>query len=123
MGDVCLLKYSSALGKHTFRLCRVVEVLPDEEGKNRMCRVSMRPRDAREKPRVYTSKTPLEMLVGVQRLAVILPVEEQGAGSPAQQESSRVQLQGAGVLPVLGKEVAIRRGGHSCVQADFFQPQ
>ena len=78
VGDVAHIKYSSRFAAPTFRLCRVTEVYPDHEGRVRTCDVAMRPRRAGESgSRSYVFKTPNIIPVGVQRLAVLLPKEEQ----------------------------------------------
>ena len=78
VGDVCLLKYSSKFATPTFRLCRVASVAPDQEGLVRTCNVAMRPRRVGESgSRTYRYKEPTILTVGVQRLAVLLPAEEQ----------------------------------------------
>jgi hypothetical protein len=77
-GDVCHIKYPSKFASPTFRLCRVKSTFPDPEGVVRTCQVVMRPRRIGESGKVgYKHKSPEELEVGVQRLAVILPVEEQ----------------------------------------------
>ena len=67
--------------KGEYRLARVKEVHPDAHGIVRTATVFMRPRDSREKvtnePPYLKSKPPFELKLGVQRLVVMLPVEEQ----------------------------------------------
>ena len=77
-GDVCHIRYTSRYSSPTFRLCRVKTILPDSEGIVRTCQVVMRPRRVGEPGKAaYKHKSLEELEVGVQRLAVILPVEEQ----------------------------------------------
>ena len=77
-GDVCHIKYQSKFASPTFRLCRVKSTFPDPEGVVRTCQVVMRPRRIGESGKAaYKHKSPEELEVGVQRLAVLLPVEEQ----------------------------------------------
>ena len=67
--------------KGDYRLARVTNVHPDHNGMVRTATVSMRPRDSREKvlskPPYLNPKQAVELVVGVQRLVVILPIEEQ----------------------------------------------
>ena len=80
VGDVCLLKYSSKFATPTFCLCRVKAVAPDQGGLVRTCEVALRPRRAGESgSREYQHKEPTILTVGVQRLAVLLPMEGQEA--------------------------------------------
>ena len=87
VGDVVLVQYSSKVGKGDFRMARVSEVHPDSHGVVRTITVKMRPRDAREKvldnPPFLAPKPPLLLRLGVQRVCVLLPVEEQGDSSTA----------------------------------------
>ena len=53
---------------------------PDEDGLVRTINVSFRPRHVRDKGKKYRSKEPLDMDIGVQRFAVMLPIEEQESG-------------------------------------------
>ena len=76
-GDVVLLKYDKKFSKAKYRLARVSSVFPDDKGTVRTVAVRFRPRDVREDTLPYVAKTPTEMRVGVQRLVVIQPVEEQ----------------------------------------------
>ena len=87
VGDVVLVQYSSKVGKGDFRLARIAEVHPDRHGAVRTITVKMRPRDAREKvlddPPYLHPKPPILLRLGVQRVCVLLPVEEQEGSSPA----------------------------------------
>ena len=69
VGDVCLLKYASRFSRPAYRLCRVTEVLPDDEGTVRSCKVQMRPRrQGEDSEPTYKPKEPSTIVVGVQRL-------------------------------------------------------
>ena len=87
IGDLVLVKYASKVTKGDFRLARVEEVFPDPEGIVRTVTVIMRPRDSREKvtkePPYLLPKPPVELKLGVQRLVVLFPVEEQTRTMPA----------------------------------------
>ena len=60
-----------------YRLARVIEVLPDDQGLVRTVRVCYRKKDKRDKTLPYKPKQLTEELVSVQRLSVLLPVSEQ----------------------------------------------
>ena len=79
--DVVLVHYARKVGKGDYRLARVHQVHPDEHGTVRTVTVAMRPRDIREKvskdPPYLQPKGPLYLPLGVQRICVILPKEEQ----------------------------------------------
>merc|ERR1711867_146524 len=70
-GDVCLLKYERKVEKGDFRLCKVVEVHPDEKGLVRTVTVAFRPPSSKEKSLPYTSKELKESLV----LALVCPAD------------------------------------------------
>ena len=76
-----MVHYASKIGKGDYRLARVTSVHPDESGTVRTVTVSMRPRDSREKvrpePPHLANKPLVELKLGVQRVVVVLPVEEQ----------------------------------------------
>ena len=74
-GDVCFLKYDSKV-QPSYRLCRVVKVLPDDTGTVRTVEVALRPRNKKEKLLPYKSKKPFIIPVGVQRLALLVPTDE-----------------------------------------------
>ena len=82
IGDIVLVKYASKVTKGDFRLARVIHVHPDKHGAVRTITVAMRPRDSREKimgqPPYLAPKPLQELQLGVQRVAVIVPVENQG---------------------------------------------
>ena len=81
--DIVLVLYDRKVAKGVYRLGRVVAVLPDVHGRVRTVTVGMRPKNAREDVLPYVPKALEEITVGVQRIAVIFPVEEQGVGDPA----------------------------------------
>ena len=77
-GDIALLRYTTKYTAPSYRLCRVVGVKVGEDDKVRSCDVALRPRRKGEDQRKkYQHKTLATITVGVQRIAVILPVEEQ----------------------------------------------
>ena len=77
VGDVVLLKYDAKFSKDRYRLAKVTKVHPDKGGVVRTVTVGMRPRHVREPSLPYKAKPLSEFAVGVQRLVVILPKEEQ----------------------------------------------
>ena len=77
VGDVVLVLYEKKIGKGTYRLGRVRKVHPDAHGVVRTVTVGLRKRDSREPLLPYTAKPLEEIDLGVQRLAVICPVEDQ----------------------------------------------
>ena len=75
VGDVVLLKAESKLGPGTYRLAVVSGVKPDEDGLVRTATIILRDRRKRG-ARLETRQLPM----AVQRLAVLLPVEERWKG-------------------------------------------
>ena len=78
MGDVVLLLSAGKLGPGTYRLAIVRRVLPDEEGVVRSVILGV-PSRRRRGQQVQVD----EMRMAVQRLAVLLPVEERWQGGLA----------------------------------------
>ena len=81
--DVVLLTYCSKVSAPTYRYGRVQQVHPDKHGVVRNVTVSTKSRRAREKPRELISTKLEHQMVPVQRLVMLLPVEEQSALPPA----------------------------------------
>lgn len=81
VGDIVF--YEKKFSKEDYRLGRVVEAIPSDDGRNRTVTVQMRPRNSQEKvltrPPFLKPKIPVNLVVGVQRLCVVFPVEEQEA--------------------------------------------
>ena len=78
VGDIALLRYSAKYNAPSYRLCRVVGVKTGEDGHVRSCEVALRPRRKGEDQEArYQCKKLTTLTVGVQRIAVILPMEEQ----------------------------------------------
>ena len=76
VGDICFLKYKGKI-RADYRLCRVSEVVKDEDDIVRTVTVTMRSRLGREKPAEYRKKKPPQtMETGVQRLCLLMPNEE-----------------------------------------------
>ena len=77
VGDLVLVLYGKKIGKGDYRLARVTQVHPDEHNVVRTVTVGMRKRDSREAITPYVPKPLEELRLGVQRLVVISPIEEQ----------------------------------------------
>ena len=92
------------MSKGDYRLAKISAVHPEPHGIVRIVTVMMRPCDKREKvtadPPHLKPKPPIELSLGIQRLAVILPVEEQvqpddqdaDQSSPTEEQYSPAQL-------------------------------
>ena len=89
VGDVVLVLYEKKVGKGTYRLGRVLAVHPDSHGVVRTVTVGMRKQDKREKLIPYVPKPLAEIKLGVQRVAVIWPVEEQLDSNNREHEEAR----------------------------------
>ena len=77
-GDIVLLRYDQKFGEDKFRLGRVLAVHPDPHGVVRTVTVGVRDRRGKKTEQWNRCKSKLaELVVGIQRLVVILPVEEQ----------------------------------------------
>ena len=77
VGDIVLVQYKGRV-KTVWKLAKVEEVFPDEHGVVRTCEVTFRGKDRGEKLLPYKSKPLQRLRTAVQRLCVLLPVEEQG---------------------------------------------
>ena len=77
IGDIVMLRYQQQVGKDTFRLGKITEVHPDVHNVVRTVTVSIRNlRKVKKENRNNVSAPQTTMTVGVQRLVVLLPVEE-----------------------------------------------
>ena len=76
------------------KLGKVVKVFPYVHGVERTCEVGFCPRHAGKKILPYKAKPLQELRTAVQRLCVLLPVEEQSSQADAEEED-----QAAGVVP------------------------
>ena len=75
--DIVHVLYDKKVGKGTYRLGRVLEVHPDAHNVVRTVTVGLKHLDKREAALLYMPR-PLERhVLGVQRICVICPVEEQ----------------------------------------------
>ena len=69
--------YERKIGKGIYRLGRILETYPDAHDRVRTVKVGLRKRDSRETSLPYVGKPLEEVILGIQRIAVICPVEEQ----------------------------------------------
>ena len=76
-GDIVLVNYDRKIKKGFYKLGRILKVHPDSHGIVRTVTVGIRRSDAREPSLPYKSRPLEEIVLGIQRLAVISPVEEQ----------------------------------------------
>ena len=134
VGDIALLQYSTKYTAPSYRLCKVVGVKTGEDGQVRSCEVALRPRrKGEDQEERYQHKELATPTVGVQRIAVILPMEEQegeeGGRNPLQEkpgseegsygpeeESQRGQMSQVHNGPVQGR--ASPRGGEEPPQRE-----
>ena len=86
-GDIVLVLYERKVSKGEYKLARVLSVEKDVHGRVRTVVVGIRGKDRAEKLLPYIPKPLQEHRLGVQRLAVILPVEEQGVPAMATDHS------------------------------------
>ena len=77
VNDIVLVLYAKKLGKGDYVLGRVTQIHPDCHGIVRTVTVGFRKTGARDKMLPYVSKALEEIKLGVQRVCVICPVEEQ----------------------------------------------
>ena len=81
VGDIVLVRYDKKYTKPGFRLARIVKVHPDDKGVVRTAVAGCRPRSKLDRGKKYIPKKLEELTVSVQRLVVILAVEEQNIKS------------------------------------------
>ena len=75
--DIVHVLYDRKVSKGTYRLGRVLSVQEDAHGVVRTVTVGLRRQDRRETALPYVPKALEEVTLGVQRVCVVLPVEEQ----------------------------------------------
>jgi hypothetical protein len=71
------IKYDVKFGRPGWKLARVTDVHPGEDGRIQTITVSYRATHVREKTLPYISKDLTRMKIGVQRFAILYTVEEQ----------------------------------------------
>ena len=103
-GDIVLLQYVSKVAKPVYRYGRVLSVQPDRHGVVRSVTVGTRSRRGKEeKGEEYKPRKLDRQLVPVQRLVMLLPVEEQDKLPPAS-ESLHI-CEEAFRVPAAGQEL------------------
>ena len=75
VGDIGHIIYKGMYRLNAFRLCQVSEVCPNILGTVRTCIVQFRPSHTGDLSKPFVPNEPITMDVGVQRFAVLLPVE------------------------------------------------
>ena len=89
VGDICHITYKNKVGSPIFRLCRVTEISPDVNDDVRTCTVTFPNRDVRtEGSTTYKPGNNTQLITAVQRLAVMIPIEEQGLGVQTESQMS-----------------------------------
>ena len=114
-GDIVLVQYKGKVSS-TWKLAKVVEVFPDKHGVVRTCEVAFRPKSKGEKLLPYKTKQLYHLRTAVQRLCILLPVEEQSGKVTSEAEEVTVQERskdgeqsgGTCVVPVSGSVRARR---------------
>ena len=77
-GDIVLLKSDPKLGGPKYRLGRVQQLLPGDDGVVRTVMLGLRSRRGRSREAIDSNKAPLESVrMAVQRIVVLVPSEEQ----------------------------------------------
>ena len=96
--DIVLLKYDSKYSQARYRLARVMQTFPDHHGVVRTVEIAVRDRRGLQNEPIKKCRTAKDLMrVGVQRLVVILPKEEQisspGPPNVAMTDSGKSQSQ------------------------------
>ena len=97
IGDICHIIYKNRVGSPLFRLCRITKISPDDKKLVRTCTVKFYNRDIRNRgDNKYLPGNYTYLETAIQRLAVLLPAEEQEGGGihdiinrPLSQESEK----------------------------------
>ena len=81
IGDIVMLRYEQKFGKDRYRLAKVTKIHPDKHKQVRTVTISLRDHKKANREPPNQVRTPqVEMVVGVQRLVVILPCHESWKG-------------------------------------------
>ena len=76
INDIVLVLYEKKVSKGTYKLGRITDVHPDAHGRVRTVTVGMRGKDA-SSDATYVPKALEKHRLGIQRIAVICPAEDQ----------------------------------------------
>ena len=82
-GDIVVMRNTGKLAPGDYRRGRVTRADPDKDGKVRTVHVQMYRPDARRKVDHYQGEGHVQVRLAVQRLVVLVPVEEQGCDDPS----------------------------------------
>ena len=91
VGDVVMVLYEKKVGKGEYKLGRVIKVHPDSHGLVRTVTVGMRGKESGP-VLPYVGKPLQEHKLGVQRIAVICPIEEQNADISDSSETTEIEV-------------------------------
>ena len=75
-GDICLLAFQASFGPGKYKLCRVIKTFLDSRGLVRSAEILLRPTRSNEPPRTYKPTKMTTMIVGIQRLVLIVRNED-----------------------------------------------
>ena len=75
-GDICLLAFQASFGPGNYKLCRVIKTFLDSRGLVRSAEILLRPTRSNEPPRTYKPTKMTTMIVGIQRLVLIVRNED-----------------------------------------------
>ena len=87
VGDIVLIMYEKKVSKGDYRLARVMSMRKDCHGRVRSVTVGFRGKDKSSTTLPYIPKPLNDLTLGVQRLAVICPIEEQTGNSGGEVDS------------------------------------
>ena len=79
VGDVGHVRYPREVGEDVWRIARVIRADADDDDVVRTVAVEFRPRHKADRNKAYRSKVNQQLVVGAQRFAVLLAIEEQNA--------------------------------------------
>ena len=110
VGDVGYIVHTSKYGKPSWQACRVLKVHPDRVGIVRTVTIGVRRRDAKKDGKLQYQAKPLsEMVVGVQRVAVTMPLSVQGLPSQAPQGLDKTSVRASLGDPEEGREADLSK--------------
>ena len=93
VGNVGSIVETSKYGKATWQACRVLALLPDRKGVVRLVTIKVRSRDGlRDGKAKYHARPLSEMNIGVQRLAVTLPLCDQATDSADSADPTNIEI-------------------------------
>ena len=87
IGDIIMLRFSNQL-KNQYKMGRIIDIHPDERGLVRSVTVKYRKKSSREKTEIISSKNITIERIGIQRIVIILPLEEQDNILPLEEQDN-----------------------------------